>query len=274
MSRSRSPLKERLIGLLGFRAYRVLVEVVGRAQAIAWSVLTSRGRASAQRLRRWRGTYEDERCIIIGNGPSLRKTDWSLIRDEFTFGLNRIYLAFGEMGFTTDVLVSVNVLVLEQCHDDLVATGVPVFLSRAAADLVPSREDVVLLQPVPGPKFSRNPIWEGVWEGATVTYVAMQLAYWMGFSEVILIGVDHRFEREGEPHTEVISQGEDPDHFDPRYFGKGFRWQLPDLETSEIAYRLAGETFRADGRRIIDATAGGALTVFPKADLAEVLADG
>jgi hypothetical protein len=49
-------------------------------------------------------------------------------------------------------------------------------------------------------------------------------------------------------------------------FGKGFRWQLPDLETSEIAYGMARSAFEADGRKVVDATVGGKLTVFPKVD--------
>jgi hypothetical protein len=64
----------------------------------------------------------------------------------------------------------------------------------------------------------------------------------------------------------VVSQGDDQDHFDPGYFGKGFRWQLPDLETSERAYEMAHQAYAQDGRQILDATVDGKLTVFPKAD--------
>jgi hypothetical protein len=103
-----------------------------------------------------------------------------------------------------------------------------------------------------------------LWEGATVTYVAMQMAYFMGFEEVILIGVDHNFKETGRPNQTVVSQGADRSHFDARYFGKDFRWQLPDLETSEFAYILAREAYAAAGRRILDATVGGKLDVFPK----------
>jgi hypothetical protein len=94
----------------------------------------------------------------------------------------------------------------------------------------------------------------------------MQLAYHLGFQKVILIGVDHSFTTQGKPHQAVVSQGDDPNHFSPNYFSKGFRWQLPDLETSEAAYRLAHQAFEADGREIVDATIGGKLTIFPKVD--------
>jgi hypothetical protein len=98
----------------------------------------------------------------------------------------------------------------------------------------------------------------------------MQLAYFMGFDEVVLIGVDHSFKTKGTPNITVISEGDDEDHFASEYFGKGFRWQLPDLEASEIAYMKAKEAFEADGRKIIDATIDGKLTVFPKADYEQI----
>ena len=88
----------------------------------------------------------------------------------------------------------------------------------------------------------------------------------LGFEEVILVGVDHSFETKGRSNTTVVSQGDDPNHFHAGYFGKGFRWQLPDLETSERAYRMAHQAYTRSGRQILDATIGGKLAVFPKVD--------
>jgi hypothetical protein len=78
--------------------------------------------------------------------------------------------------------------------------------------------------------------------------------------------VDHNFTTKGPANVTVTSTGEDPNHFSPAYFGKGFRWQLPDLETSEIGYRMARQAFESAGRQVVDATVGGMLTIFPKAD--------
>ena len=88
----------------------------------------------------------------------------------------------------------------------------------------------------------------------------------MGFEQVILIGVDHSFKTTGAPNTTVVSQGDDPNHFDAQYFGKGFRWQLPDLETSERAYQMARQAYEGAGRQVLDATIDGKLTVFQKID--------
>ena len=88
----------------------------------------------------------------------------------------------------------------------------------------------------------------------------------MGFNEAILVGVDHNFVTQGTANQAVISQGDDPNHFAPNYFGKGFKWQLPDLAGSERAYTLARDAYSHAGRRILDATVGGKLTIFPKVD--------
>jgi hypothetical protein len=219
---------------------------------------------SIGKLKALRNTHAGERCFIIGNGPSLRDTDLQKLRSEFTIGMNRFYLAFPELGFTTSCLLSVNDLVIEQCAEDFRAMPIPVFVSwRGRKWIEPSINLHYLYTSYVLPRFSVNAAGR-LWEGGTVTFVAMQLAFYMGFKQVVLIGVDHSFTTQGTPNTTVVSSGDDPNHFNPAYFGKGFRWQLPDLDTSELAYSMAREAYKKDGREILDATVDGKLTMFPK----------
>lgn len=216
-------------------------------------------------MRALKDRHLGQRCFIIGNGPSIRDTDLTLLRNEVTFGSNRIYLLFDQIGFPTSYFLSVNRLVIEQCAQDIVKVPCPKFLGWHAHDHIEFTDDMMFLHSRPEVSFHTD-ITTGVWEGGTVTYVALQVAYYMGFDKVILVGVDHAFTTQGTPHEVVISQGDDPNHFDPRYFGKGFRWQLPDLEMSEQAYRMAKDHFERAGREIVDATVGGKLRVFPRVD--------
>lgn len=228
-------------------------------------------RESMRRLAALKDSQRGRRAFILGNGPSLRQTDLTKLRGEFTFGLNRIYLLFPELGFTTACLVSTNDLVIEQCRDEMLALSIPTFLTwRARRFFSPESfrhpdGPIFLYTTYTGPRFARDARGR-LWEGATVTYIALQLAFHLGFEEVILVGVDHNFVTQGQANQTVVSEGDDPNHFAPNYFGKGFRWQLPDLVTSERAYRLAKEAYTAAGRRILDATIGGKLTIFPKVD--------
>jgi hypothetical protein len=271
---------------LGTRASR-LARVIGRPAALALTrarhELAARRairsaaqsepllRQSLDGLSDLRDVHRGETCVIIGNGPSLRSTDISLLRDQYTFGLNRVYLAFDDWGFSTTYHVSVNKYVAEQSGAEMAALRAPLFTTIDNLDSFRDFErDTTYLWNKRHPGFYGD-VRRGVWEGATVTYVAMQLAFHMGFRRAVLVGVDHRFASTGPAHRLVTSESDDPNHFLPNYFGPGYNWQLPDLETSEIAYAMAKRAYENDGREVIDATVDGALQVFPKMELSSAL---
>ena len=227
-------------------------------------------RESIRRLAELKDIHKGRRAFIIGNGPSLKQTDLTKLKNEFTFGLNRIYLLFPELGFRTTYFCSINDLVIEQFADEILGLPIPKFLAWRSHRHF---QLPIYQYPVPtfiytsytGPRFSSD-VRGRVWEGATVTTLTLQLAFHMGFEKIILIGVDHTFTSKGDAHKVVVSDGDDPNHVSPDYFGKGVKWQLPDLDTSEVGYIMAYEAYRKAGREIVDATIGGKLTVFPKVD--------
>ena len=236
-----------------------------RGRHVLARLLSPRWVSSRHRLLSYRGRHRGQRCFIIGNGPSLRRTELSLLRNEFTFGLNRIYLLFPELGFTTTYLVAVNDLVLEQCAGELSALHLPKFITWRARHYLGDDPNTIFVDTdYTGPEDFTPDVSRRVFEGFTVTYTALQIAFFMGFEEVVLVGVDHNFKTKGPANQAVVSQGDDPNHFTPDYFGKGFKWQLPDLAGSERAYHLAKEAYDRAGRRVLDATVEGKLEVFRK----------
>ena len=86
-------------------------------------------RESIRRLAALKDAHKGERAFVIGNGPSLKQTDLSKLKNEFTFGMNRIYLMFPELGFSTSCLVSINDLVIEQCADEMAALEIPKYIA-------------------------------------------------------------------------------------------------------------------------------------------------
>ena len=237
-----------------------------RAQQWPAATLHPWRRESIRGLANLKDKYKGERCFLIGNGPSLKITDMGRLKNEFTIGQNRIYLAFPDWGFATSFYMSVNDLVIEQCQEDIQKLTMPKFVSwRARKWLTPADDLYFIHTTYTGAKFAKDAS-ERIWEGGTVTYSALQIAYHLGFSQVILVGVDHNYVTQGKPNATVVSEGADPNHFDPGYFGKGFRWQLPDLDSWVIAYNLARKTYEENGREVIDATIGGKLQVFKKVD--------
>lgn len=197
-------------------------------------------------------------CIVIGNGPSLKDVPLEFLRKYQTFGTNKIYLL---EGFTPTYYVCVNPLVLAQNKD--IING----LSCARYVMEGYGVDGIQLTRSTRMPFSENPI---VWvnEGYTVTYVCLQLAFWMDFDPVLLVGVDHRYRFEGKPNERRKFSGKDVNHFDSRYF-TGQEWNNPDLDKSRLYYQIAEDVYRAHGRRIINLTPGSALDVFEKGELEE-----
>jgi predicted O-linked N-acetylglucosamine transferase (SPINDLY family) len=196
--------------------------------------------------------------------------DLSFLKDEFCFATNRIYLGFEKWDFVPTYYVSVNSLVIAQSAQEIQQIPCPKFISVVGIPNLQPQEDLIFINTVTcKDAFSETPE-NGFNIGATVTYVAMQLAYYMGFETVILIGVDHYFETKGTPHKAVVSQGEDPNHFHPSYFGKGVRWQLPDLPASEKMYQIAEQHYQQNNRQIIDATVDGHCPIFPKQNYQEL----
>jgi hypothetical protein len=97
----------------------------------------------------------------------------------------------------------------------------------------------------------------------------------MGFSKVYLIGFDHSYTIPKDAQVsgvDILSQSDDPNHFVPGYFGRGYRWHDPRVDRMEQAYRRAGEAFEADGRKIYNATVGGRLEVFERVEYSSLFA--
>ena len=226
----------------------------------------------SRRISGFRDCHRGEGCFIVGNGPSLNSMDLSPLLDYNTIALNKIHLIFPRSEFRPKYHVAVNRLVVEQSWSEFQEMPCPSFLSYAAAGRRESEsERIHFISTSHTHGFSKDAS-EILCEGSTVTYVAMQLAWYMGFSRAYLIGVDHKFVAAGLANETKRMGGVDPNHFDPSYFANQ-DWQLPDLKGSEFDYRMAKRTFLgADpSRSIYDATEGGALQVFEKIDYHEAL---
>jgi hypothetical protein len=259
---SRFEPRELSVGRLAQAATRRIRDLPHR---LSWRL--HGGVENRARLAAYRNVHHGERCFVLGNGPSLLRTDLSRLDAQLTFGANRIYLAYQPSYY-----VAINELVLEQWSAEIAALPMPKFLSwnrRRCFSGVPQALFVRLSLGLRD-RF-RSDVTRPLASGGTVTFVSLQLARYMGFREVVLLGVDHRFVDRGTPNREEVRTAPDANHFDPTYFPVGARWQLPDLRRSELAYATARRAFEEAGGRILDATIDGACQVFEKVDLEKVL---
>lgn len=252
--------------------YRLAWRLVRRR--LAWD-LNPLSWTSRARLARLRDTHAGKQALILCNGPSLNRVDFEIVQTSgiFTFGLNKINLLFSRMDFRPNAIVSVNPLVMEQNADFFNKTTIPLFLDRAGRRWVKPRENLIYLHSCPAAGLFARDCRVSINQGHTVTYVALQLAFHMGFREVAVTGCDHSFSAAGRPNEEIVSQQQDADHFDPGYFGAGMRWNLPDLAASEYHYAIARDTYLEAGRRVVNCTEGGQLGIFERMDLRDFLDD-
>ena len=236
-------------------------------------------REYAPRLRELRRQYAGKgRCFIIGNGPSLNRTDLTKLRDEVTFGVNGLFLKFDEIGFTPTFYVVEDHLVAEDRAQQINAIKGPLKLFPFhLAYCLDEGPDTLFFNHRPRPslagfEFSTDAS-RITYTGCTVTFTCMQLAFYLGFPEIYLVGVDASYEIpktvERHDHYGVAvldMQGDDPNHFHPDYFGKGYRWHDPQVDKMVAAYEEARRVTEARGVRIRNATIGGKLEVFERVD--------
>ncbi|MCR9129317.1 MAG: hypothetical protein NXI12_07330 [Alphaproteobacteria bacterium] len=228
---------------------------------------------SGRAMRALKGAFKGERCFVIGNGPSLNHQNLKQLKNEFTIGANYIYMNEEKMGFTPTLISFANYLVIQQRLDEILGLKdslrvLPYYLFD---DFGAPDETVIINMQHQTPEFSLDASCYASTQ-STVTYVNLQLAYYLGFDQVCLIGVDNRYiqPERGKEGTVLTQEEDDPNHFTPAYF-KGLKWQKGDEEKMESLYARARIAFEDRGSKVIDCTYNGALTIFDKGDLDTVV---
>jgi len=238
-------------------------------------------------LDRFKNMYSGQKCIIIGNGPSLNLIDFSLFKDTPTFGVNSIFLAKDRLPNPITFYVVEDTKVFEENELKIFEFAQEcdnAFLPTLYKDRAKDQGKFTFFRMNGGfyrkddpyychPRFSFS-INEVTYCGQSVTMQNLQLAFWMGFTEIALVGMDFSYTIPKE--TEVIghhyhSKGDDPNHFDKSYFGAGKTWKDPRLNRVAANYELAKTAYEAAGRNIYNCTVGGNLEVFERVSLEEFL---
>lgn len=235
-----------------------------------------------------RDRHLGETAVIVGNGPSLNDTELEILTDVPTFGVNAIFLAADRFPKPITYYVVEDTSVFKENVEAIKAF--PTEWKLFPAMYRPSFEDseiddhTVFFRMNAGfydrktgttchPRFSFDAT-QRLYCGQSVTIINLQLAHWMGFQRVVLIGMDFSYSIPDDVDRDgalIISRSDDPNHFHPGYFGPGKSWKDPLLDRVLVSYHLADEVYRASGREIVNATEGGKLDIFPRMPLREAL---
>lgn len=223
-------------------------------------------------LQDLKGAARGRPLLIVGNGPSLNSTPLDAFAGASSIGMNKIDLIYKRTDWRPSLVLCSNNLVMKQHWQNWLQHGVPAFLAWKGRHFVnrAHRSKFSYYNANIDDHFSTN-IVHDVGIGVTVTYAALQFAYFMQADPVVIVGVDHSFAAPRETGAYVKMATDDANHFDPNYFAKGTYWGLPDLERSEINFALARAAFEREGRKVLDATIGGKLEIFPKIPVEEAV---
>ena len=229
-------------------------------------------------LTNLKNKYSGERCFILGNGPSLNKSDLTLLQDEYSFAVNGIFYKTRECAYRpTFYMVEDNHVVDDNLKEINSYKCEYKFFPAQYKDRIIVDENTIFIPADFGfyrkghpfycvPRFSTD-VAEVIYAGQSVTIMNLQMAFYLGFSEVYLIGMDFSYvipkstKIEGENYT---SREDDPNHFHRDYFGKGKKWHDPKLDRVLMNYQKCKDTFEIHGRKIFNATVGGKLELFER----------
>lgn len=233
----------------------------------------------SSKLRQFKNIHKGKSCFIIGNGPSLNRMDLTLLKNSYTFGSNKIFLIFDKVKLDLSYYVAINGFIIRSSKENIMKFKCPCFLNFNTHKLFKRKKDNHFF--IWGDNknnnldklsisFQKNIERGTLWHGRSVTYIAMQIAYYMGFKNIFLIGCDFNYAYDCNPGEITFQKGYDPNHFDPRYH-LNENWVAPEPDLTELSFRLAKLYFERSNRKIYDATVGGKLNVFPKSSFKEAL---
>lgn len=248
--------------------------------AASWAPSLGKGPVTddSEELAFFYNRYKGRRCFIIGNGPSLNRHNLDLLRDEYSFGVNSFYYKTRETGFRPTFFVVEDSSVMKENRDEIVNYEAPFkFFPTIYRSLHPKQPGTYFFRINRGfyeksspnyaiPRFSTDAT-KVLYCGQSVTYINLQLAFFMGFTEVFLIGMDFDYQiPESHKRTGdvLLSDTDDANHFHKDYFGKGKTWKDPKLDRVLMNYRMAKLIYECAGRRIYNATIGGKLEAFDR----------
>ena len=244
-------------------------------------------------IRQFQKKHLNKRCFLIGNGPSLKPEDLSLLHEnkEITFACNAISEIFPYTNWRPKYFATQDTVFFQHQAEMLAETDAefkffPILEKTYINDDDNNDEFFRILtrgkgtyffikvvkpflraaMPLFSPDLSKAMYW-----GATVMYLMMQLATFMGFSKIYLLGVDGGFGTQLD-HEKYLSEKQ---HFYDE--NDGWMQQFKDTYKPHVtenfiktrvdkAYSAAEHYTKQNGIKIYNATRGGRIQVFERVE--------
>ena len=228
----------------------------------------------SKKLEALKDSHKGERCFVLGNGPSLTYDALERLKDEQTFGCNSLCLAFEKLGFSTTWFCFQSSGVYRKHKDiiDSLAPGQVIYARNCfplgTKGLSPLWENAIPYSVLPHinymkektKRFSTDP-HKTVYDGYTIVYSMLQLAVYMGFRKIYILGVDCDYTHGKNSNHFVGSETENVRELETKYAGINMNQ----------AFETARKYADGNGIEIYNCNPGGNLQVFERKSLDEAL---
>ncbi|PWM98996.1 MAG: hypothetical protein DBX37_05635 [Massilioclostridium sp.] len=234
--------------------------------------------ADHKKMKQLKDKYAGERCFIVGNGPSLTVDDLEAIKDEHCFGFNRVYELFDKtswrpefyMVLDNDVMktVALNINKIEAKWKFLNIMGKTMGIKASDNTIFFCSYGIYRVKEF---CFKKKRISEDVSRyislNFSVTAAAIEVAIYLGFKEIYLIGIDNNFSRwideNGKMHFQNIEDYKLIKAHDFNYF-----CYQDAVNSCFDCYKKYADSH---GIRIINVTRGGNLNSYQREELEKIL---
>lgn len=219
-----------------------------------------------EKILKFKDIHKGKRCFIIGNGPSLSYSDLEILykHQEICFGVNRIYLSYEHTKWRPSYYVTVDYMVIQNDKAEINNLKGIKFIRHFYKKIdncnLNDMYEFRGLSYQPGQPQISFDMYEGVYMGNTVIYDAIQIALYMGFSEIYLLGVDMttgiRCEDKGSHFYESVNHKE--------VLGIG------NMKEARKCLEYAGNRLEEFGIKLRNATRGGELEEIKRVNFDEL----
>ena len=223
-------------------------------------------------LKALKGKYIGKRCFITCTGPSLTIEDLEKLKNEYVFGMNSICMIHDKTDWKPDFFGIQDPAVFNKLKETLLSTDNGfVFAPYEFRQFLNTPEDWIYFHISSAyhmyDRKYKEKFWSNfsddcyvtVYDGFSITYSLIQIAIYLGFNEIYLIGADCSYTGSKQHFIEYghLVKGQ-------HIFTAGDR--------NIVSYLKAKEYADTHSIKIVNVTRGGKLEVFLRKTLEEVLA--
>lgn len=222
-------------------------------------------------LHKFKDLHKGEKAFFVGTGPSLTIEDVEMLKGNIVFGVNSLIDSADKLSYQLTYYCLADKRAVSLFYDKVVVSKVKnIFVgngrlskSEIKSDNTmrfPDMRDYLLLRNIFSEKRKlkvTDDISIMVYDGGTVIFSAMQIAAYMGIKEMYLLGVDCNYAKGVKNFNEFRPENE---------------IQLGGNEKTQLgAFIKFKEYADAHDIKVYNATRGGALEVFPRVNLEDIV---